>query len=124
MTTFASRLQQLRAEHNWSQLRCARQLGVKRSSVANWEVGRAEPNIKMLHMIADTFQVSVDYLIGRSDIRHATADAPSQTSLDAILYDRDIWLDAHPLTTEDKHIILAVIRAVRSIRTSYSSPPL
>lgn len=113
MPTFVSRLRQLRAERGWSQADCAAKLGIQRSSWANWEVGRAEPNMETLQLLASMFNVTLDYLLGRSDARHAMCDV-SRTSLDALLYDRDLWCDGRVLTAEDKHIVLAVIRALRN----------
>lgn len=39
------------------------------TAIANYESGRNEPSIRDLIRLADYFQVSVDYLIGRSDLK-------------------------------------------------------
>ena len=40
------------------------QLDISRSTYANWEQGRREPDIAGLIMLAKFFMVSVDYLVG------------------------------------------------------------
>lgn len=38
-------------------------------TISRYERGQREPNIHILIMIADYFNVSIDYLVGRSDVR-------------------------------------------------------
>lgn len=65
---FGERLRQLRLEQGMSsQQALAEALGVSQSTVANWEGGRREPGFALTERIADYFQVTVDYLLGRSD---------------------------------------------------------
>jgi DNA-binding transcriptional regulator LsrR (DeoR family)/DNA-binding XRE family transcriptional regulator len=45
----------------------ARELGVKAGTYASWESGRNKPRINDLPDIADYFQVSIDYLLGRAE---------------------------------------------------------
>ena len=61
------RLKELREREKYSQAEIAKELGVPRYSISNWEQGRAEPDIEMLKRIADFFEVSMDYLSGRTD---------------------------------------------------------
>ena len=44
-------------------------LGVKNFSIYTYEKGRSEPNIDGLIALADFFDVSIDYLVGRTDRR-------------------------------------------------------
>lgn len=65
---FATRLRQLRQERGFaSQQALADALEVAQSTVANWEGGRREPNYALTVKLADQLQVSVDYLLGRSE---------------------------------------------------------
>lgn len=57
-----------------SQTELSRLLKVDRSTVASWEIDRREPDLATLSRIADLFNVSVDWLAGRSS-RSATGDA-------------------------------------------------
>jgi transcriptional regulator with XRE-family HTH domain len=67
------RLKEVRKESNISQQKLADYLNVARSTVAMWEIGGAEPDLTTIRRIADYFNVSMDYLLGRSDIRSPTA---------------------------------------------------
>lgn len=44
-----------------------REIGLKRGCVANWRLDRAKPSADALTKIADYFNVSVDYLLGRTE---------------------------------------------------------
>ena len=69
------RLKELRKSHRISQLELSKQLNVSRSTVAMWEQG-TNPDPEMLKNIADVFNVSVDYLLGRDDTQTKNAPAP------------------------------------------------
>lgn len=43
--------------------------GISISIIESIEIGRREPRIKTLIALADYFNVSIDYLVGRSDVR-------------------------------------------------------
>lgn len=64
---FEARLKQLRENKGLSQYAFANKLGLSQSAVGNWESGKRIPDAEMLCAIADYFEVSVDYLLGRSD---------------------------------------------------------
>lgn len=67
MSGLAERLKKLREERHLSQYQVARDLGVPRTTYANWEQGKAEPDSDTLKKIADYFDVSVDYLLGLTE---------------------------------------------------------
>lgn len=50
-----------------SQYMLSKKLGVHQSTICNWLNGKKEPSIESLWKLADYFDVSVDYLIGRDD---------------------------------------------------------
>lgn len=68
------RLQELRDKANISQMTLSKVIGVARSTIAMWESGKSEPDNNSLVALSDFFNVSIDYLLGRSDIKnHTTA---------------------------------------------------
>lgn len=67
MKIFAERLLDLRKEKNISQATLAKFLDVSDAVICYWETDRSEPTAPNLVKIADFFDVSVDYLLGRSD---------------------------------------------------------
>lgn len=50
-----------------SQLRLATDLNTTQNTISRYETGEREPGIDELIKIADYFNVSVDYLIGRTE---------------------------------------------------------
>lgn len=65
---FRIRLKSLREAAGLSQAKLAARLGVKQSTVGGWESGKREPNFETTINIADYFRVSLDYLLGRTDV--------------------------------------------------------
>ena len=61
------RLKELRKKKGLSQLRLATELNTTQNTVSRYETGEREPGIDELIKIADYFNVSVDYLIGRTE---------------------------------------------------------
>lgn len=64
------RLKELRKSKNLSQIRLAMELNLNQNTISRYENGEREPGIAELISIADYFDVSVDYLIGRTDKRN------------------------------------------------------
>lgn len=60
-------LKQLRADNSLTQKQIAEILNISVTGYASWEQGKAEPSIAMLIKIADYFEVTIDYLVGRKD---------------------------------------------------------
>ena len=50
-----------------SQSELGKFIGVSQTTVTAWETGRAEPSSTFVSKLADLFNVSTDYLLGRSD---------------------------------------------------------
>ena len=67
MKFFYETLEKLRKESGYTQQQMANFLGIKQPSYARYEDGTTEPNLERLCIIADTFDVSVDYLLGRKE---------------------------------------------------------
>ncbi|MEK4150032.1 helix-turn-helix transcriptional regulator [Robertmurraya sp. FSL W8-0741] len=63
---FNDRLMQLRKEKKLSREDLATKLGVSYSTIAKYESGTREPDLKTLEIISDIFDVSLDYLLGKN----------------------------------------------------------
>lgn len=62
------KLSELRYKNNLTQDEVAKILGVARSSYAMYEQGNREMDYNSLIKIADYYKVSIDYILGRSEI--------------------------------------------------------
>lgn len=67
MVEFRFQLRKIRMEKKKTQKQTAEALGMELRSYQFYEEGRAEPSIKKLIALADFFDVSLDYLMGRTD---------------------------------------------------------
>jgi transcriptional regulator with XRE-family HTH domain len=79
-TTFGTVLAELRKQKGkMTQQQLAEKLGVERGAVANYESKGKLPHLETLMKIADLFQVSLDYLVGRveEDARHSAKEGHS-----------------------------------------------
>lgn len=61
------RLKELRKAKGVTQLKLAMDLGLNQNSVSRYETGEREADYKTLIMLADYFDVTVDYLLERTD---------------------------------------------------------
>lgn len=57
-------LKSLRIEKNISQIELANKIGVSKGIISLWENGLREPNMYSLILLAQFFNVSIDYLVG------------------------------------------------------------
>jgi transcriptional regulator with XRE-family HTH domain len=73
MAEFKDRLREERTSQGWSQEELAKRTGVSRTTVTNWESGHRSPELGHVEELSRLFDVSVDYLLGRTDDRHGTA---------------------------------------------------
>lgn len=59
---------ELRKQKGLTQIELAKMVNVQQTTVSKWEVGRAVPDYPVLLKLAELYGVSVDYLLGRTDI--------------------------------------------------------
>lgn len=64
---FGERLKQARYVKGISQRQAAEEFGITKVGYQNYEYGRREPSFALLPRLADFFNVSIDYLFGRTD---------------------------------------------------------
>ena len=61
------KISEIRKEKGISQKELAKFLNISPGNLCEWEKGKVEPNIFALKKLADFFECSVDYLIGREN---------------------------------------------------------
>jgi transcriptional regulator with XRE-family HTH domain len=62
------RLKEIRKSKGLSQIKLAMELNTSQNTISRYENGEREPGIGELIKIADYFNISVDYLLERTDI--------------------------------------------------------
>ncbi len=64
---FLTRYQQLKTENNLTDYAVAQKLHISTSYTTNWKNKNYMPSIVNLIVLSETFKVSIDYLLGRTD---------------------------------------------------------
>ncbi|EIA20006.1 helix-turn-helix domain-containing protein [Listeria fleischmannii] len=68
MSILSKRLTNLREEKGWTKTLVVHKLGLKNlGTYANWEYGTREPDVQMIVKLSDLYNVSTDYLLGKSN---------------------------------------------------------
>lgn len=75
---FGERLKQARNSKGISQRAAAEVFGLTKVGYQNYEYGRHSPTLEMSTRLADFFNVSIDYLLGRTDVPQVVRSAQWQ----------------------------------------------
>lgn len=74
-----SRLKEIREENKLSQSAIAKELGVSQASIAQYEMGKSCPNEDILLWYANKFDVSLDYIFGKTSFMNMNKTLESLT---------------------------------------------
>lgn len=72
------RLKELRTKENLTQGELAEKINVPLTTYANWEQGKRIPDYNILSKLADIYDCSVDYLIGRTNNKNEVLRMPDK----------------------------------------------
>lgn len=75
---FARRLKELREGKGLSQAQLADELNISRGSISYYENAERTPDITVLAIFKEYFQVDFDYLLGYSSTQNKDADVPTE----------------------------------------------
>lgn len=65
--SFAVRLRDLRNSKGITMLQLADAIGTTKATISNFENAQRNPSLEMLIKLADYFNVSIDFLVGRTN---------------------------------------------------------
>ncbi|AJG79476.1 MULTISPECIES: helix-turn-helix domain-containing protein [Bacillus cereus group] len=109
------RLSELRKSKKWSLQDTADQLGIAKSTYAGYETGYRWPSLQSLSKIADLFDTSADYILGRTD------DARSKDVIELAELmknpDKTISIDGESLSTDEIIEFIAFVRSKRELKS-------
>lgn len=83
---FPERLRDTRERRNLEQSALSAISGIPATSISHFEAGRRKPSLVNLRNLADALEVSIDYLVGRTD--DPTAHITSAAFRDESLYSK------------------------------------
>lgn len=64
---FGARIKSLREDRNLSMIQLGKAIGVSDAAICKWEGGITEPKVTFITRLADFFDCSADFLIGKTD---------------------------------------------------------
>lgn len=62
--SFPSKLKKARQNIGFTQREVSKETNIPYSTLANWELGRTQPDIENIGILADFYEVSADWLLG------------------------------------------------------------
>jgi len=133
MSIFSDRLKQLRKQNSLTQKMLGQNLNLGESTISMYELGEREPNFETLEILADYFNVDIDYLLGKSDKttkldiygNHKDnldyfSDKPELLDLYQQIYESQtlqlLFDSAKDLTPQDLEMVLTIIKGIRKER--------
>lgn len=80
------RISELRKQAGMSQFQLAKVLDIAASTLGMYETGKREPSLKVMQRIADYFNVTTDYLLGRPEKKkEKDSNSVDLADMDALL---------------------------------------
>ena len=67
-----NRIRDLREDKDMRQIDLAKATGIDQRTISNYETGKSSPDSYALIKLADFFNVSIDYLVGRVNYNYYT----------------------------------------------------
>lgn len=123
--TFGNRLKNLRSEKRITGEEFGKVLNVTKVAVSNWESDRRFPDQDTLKNIADYFDVSIDYLLCRSNLRNTINDEVSKTNTTFDIIEnseanekvKELMKKIYSLNDDDRNAIEKIIDNAYIIKT-------
>ena len=78
-------LKALRIKFGYTQQELAKKMRIRQYNISDYEIGRIEPNVTILIRYADTFHVSIDYLVGHNSRKVIITDDGDEVYKDPYL---------------------------------------
>lgn len=121
MGDFSNIFKHIREKSGLTQQQLADKLGISRSAVGMYEKGEREPNFETLELIADTFNVDMNYLLGKKPSTEVIPDTyyfnPETSKIAQEIYDNkelsllfDAARDADPEDLQTVHSMLMALK--------------
>lgn len=104
------RLKELRTESGLSQTDFAKKFNVAQNTVSNWENGNRTIDSETAVKMAKFFNVTVDYLLGRTDDKN---QKPGETNIKFDEFTYAMYNESRELSDDDKQRLLTFARMLK-----------
>jgi len=113
---FKERLKDLRKSKGLSQVELAKRIGMSKSTIGAYETGDITPSLEALNVLADFFNVNINYLLGNEDGSTYYLD-PESAELAKEIANRDdfkVVFDAlRDIPPEDMQVVIRMIEGLK-----------
>lgn len=118
MATFSERLKHLRKEKNITLEELAENINTTKSTLSRYENGKREPKMYFVERLSDYFDVSTDYLLGKTDERNPANKIKEKyesrgAEIEELMDRYNVHLNGEVLTNEDKQSVIAFLKMLR-----------
>jgi len=103
----SKKLKELREEKGYLQKFVADKIGVRSNTLSGYENGTRSPDPEMILKLAELYDVSTDYLLGRTSNRNSKTEDDIDEELKELLSEMNVWYKNEP---EDKELKLHMLR--------------
>lgn len=107
-----NRIKELREERGWNQDELGKRLNVKRAAVSKYENGRIPLTDETIILLCAIFEVSADYLIGKSEKRSPETEQPLSKEMQSLI---DSYAD---LSEEELDKVIEYVDFLKTKRNS------
>lgn len=122
MKTLSNRLKSLRKEKGLTLEQMATDLGTTKVTLSRYENGIREPKGETLNLIANYFNVSIDYLFARTDDRNSLSNEDKvdvKVAIDEVLssleYSEGLMFDGEPMDKNEFDSFLQSLEVVFTV---------
>ena len=105
--SISKKLKELREEKGYLQKFIADKIGVRSNTLSGYENGTRSPDPEMILKLAELYDVSTDYLLGRTNNRNNKTVDDIDEELQELLSEMNVWYKNEP---EDKELKLRMLR--------------
>ncbi|EEU31091.1 MAG TPA: helix-turn-helix domain-containing protein [Limosilactobacillus coleohominis] len=103
------KIHELRTQKRMSQTDLAKAIHASQQAITKWENGKSEPSSSVINSIANYFNVSTDYLLGRTSEKLPDKDLSKNQKLIAYSIDPDT-------SDEERDAIIEMVQAAKKFR--------
>lgn len=107
--SFGNILKKLRQDENLTQEELAKKLNSSRSNIANYENDKNMPSVDVLNKLAEIFNCSIDYLLGKSNVRNPKLNDEDILDLAKVGFTKENY---NPPTEKQKEQIRTIIETI------------
>lgn len=117
---FKERLKELRKRRGLSQVVLAERLGLSKSTIGAYETGDITPSLDALNLLADFFNVDINYLLGKEDGSTYYLDPEAAEIANEIYNRKDLRMLFDTTRNISKEDLQFIVRMVEGLKKDAS----